>query len=308
MEGEWNKPLVILASLAAVIAGTGFWFAIAQKLADPQSHSFSAALVILILYGAALALVFLFTSTRSCAWITAASIVPAPLFGKSILVVGAVAVVSFLFLLLFHRHIRFMKEMLARFTLWRVVIPAFPYFFTAVALLVGALYYVSPPNRSIAEDLTITRRTYNYLIAPAARFIDATLPRFSLEQTIDEFLAKQIEGTIDIPPELSGAKEEAIAAQRRQLSESFQIPLIGNETLADIGFTLLNKYIEELEQYKGAVAILLAFGVFLMVKALGLVLKWVMLLVLVLVYRALKAAGAIEIVEIQTPKEVLRVP
>lgn len=179
----------------------------------------------------------------------------------------------------------------AVFGVRRIFRGGLPAFFTAVALLLAALYFGFLNERSDGE--TVPKTIFDALIPLVAEPLQPILPGFRSDATVDELLLAFAGAQSGVnPADLAPPEREALIRESREaLERELGIELAGNERGADLLYRLTSAQIEKLlGPFRAYLPFIAAFGFFVTVKALTWPLYWTALLLLWAVVQLLMRA------------------
>lgn len=135
------------------------------------------------------------------------------------------------------------------FSASKILKQGLPLYFT-VASLVISVFYLSllDEKKALASFLPKSAIDASFNL-PIARALN--LPPINAKTTVDEFLSELLEEQLRAGGAPSGGVNDderirAVAAQRKQFSEQYDILLKGNERVADVFYSAVTNYIEKL--------------------------------------------------------------
>ncbi|MBI4128890.1 MAG: hypothetical protein HY460_02455 [Parcubacteria group bacterium] len=308
---EFRKPFVDVLLGATIALAVLTWYAFEKKLSAPLDISLWISVIGVSLWAIAASILSIVTQSRIPAGIAAiGSFGSAALFYSHPAAMLLSALGGILFTLLSHARISFERDAYCTVDIPRLIRRGFSYFFTGLAIVIATAYVFSPPGRSISEDLTLSRKTFDRIRAPIQHLTDQFLPQYSFSRTIDDVIRDQLRqsggSTLD---ELSRRglfnEDEFVAERRREISRRLHVPLTGRETIADLTFDFVNDQLNALQKYGDAIGLAIGLGVFLTARAAGSLLLWVVAYADLLVFALLKRAGIVTLTTTQISKEII---
>ncbi|MEK7520045.1 MAG: hypothetical protein AAB581_02270 [Patescibacteria group bacterium] len=183
-----------------------------------------------------------------------------------------------------------------------------PTILTAVAVLFAVVGYAYALQ---FDDVEMSSATISFMMPVLEPFAEKYMPPYKKGMTIDEFLAAGVPEEIQQAAQRDSVTREALAGelerQRGSLGTQFDIPVTGNERLADLLTALANKYVNKtLGAYKDiAVPFLISVSVFFAIKSLGLVVNRVAVFVAWLASLILAKSGVVRREKAEIEQEAL---
>jgi len=259
----------VIAGLATLISAVS-WISLENILSEGNNWLWpSISFLILLVF---LSLNWLFTKSKVVLLITLIFILVSFFFVFSFKIEYlSVLFIALLFFLFGSFQAVNEKRVRIKIQVDKILRRGLPSILTGLALIIAAAFYFSPLALQGQDQIRLPRPIFNIILQPIVKIFEEQIPI-------------------------------------SQLSEQFGVDLEGNEEIGDILYQVINQEINKYSQpYKQYLPFGLAIGVFFALKAIGVVLMWLVILLSWLIFKILVSTGAIKIHEQAVLKEVIEV-
>ncbi|MCD6471461.1 hypothetical protein J7K86_02960 [bacterium] len=188
-----------------------------------------------------------------------------------------------------------------------------PYLITAIVLSITIVYYQNPLLRLNQSRVTVSPRLVNILVKPASILVGKTIPFYSPDMTVDDFILATLKNNSMLRQfersKFSKVVEEKILEQQRKsISKTLGVKIEGNETvdilLSKIINARLGKYIGP---YAKQIAIGVAVALFLVLRVVGAVIGLIAIIFSQIIFLILKAVKFLRIEKVPKEAEVIKI-
>ncbi len=178
----------------------------------------------------------------------------------------------------------------------------------ALATLFAFAGYFYPFN---LKNVQISSGAFYYAVPLVEKFASAQFSYYRHDMTVDDFFAAGAEEAVtkqfgSVSKQARQLVDREAVKQRDGLGLQLGVTLTGKETIGDLFVAVSNMYLNRyLPTYKDFVPMVMAISVFVSIISVGFLINRLAVALAWLLFRGLKASGAVTVRKIATEKEVL---